>query len=121
MKMDRNEIIGLVILSIGLVFLILTFYMAFLFLTEELKIITHSDLVKALGEILGPIAEAIIRIMFLGVMGWIGSLTTIRGMQFLRIKRPPEPKPVPQPPEIRPPKTPEPPPPKEEASASKEA
>ncbi|RLI27362.1 hypothetical protein DRO50_04675, partial [Candidatus Bathyarchaeota archaeon] len=80
MKMDRNEIVGLVILTIGLVFLILTFYMAFLFLIEDLNIITHPDLVKSLGEILGPITEAIIRIMFLGVMGWIGSLTTIRGM-----------------------------------------
>jgi len=114
MKIDRNEIIGMVILSIGLVFLLLTFYMAFLYLTAKLNIITHSDLVRSLGEILGPITEAIIRIMFLGVMGWIGSLTTIRGMQFLGIKKKPEIKAIPQPPEVQPPKTPEPPPPRKE-------
>jgi|Deesub1362B_J571_1020462.scaffolds.fasta_scaffold13283_3 hypothetical protein len=101
MRIDRDELIGILILSLGMVFLILTFYMAFLFLIQELNIITHSDLVKSLGEILGPIAEAIIRIMFLGIMGWIGSLTTVRGMQFLRIKESPEVKPVPQPPSIQ--------------------
>ena len=100
MKSDRNELIGLVILSIGLVFLIVTFYMAFLYLAEELDIITQPDLVKSLGEILGPIAEAIIRIMFLGVMGWIGSLTTIRGMQFLRVKKELTLKQVSQPPPV---------------------
>lgn len=109
MKMDRNEIVGLVILTMGLVFLILTFYMAFLFLVEELNIITHPDLVKSLGEILGPITEAIIRIMFLGVMGWIGSLITIRGMQFLRIKEQPQIKQVSQPPPVQPPQAPNPP------------
>lgn len=100
MKIDRNELIGLVILCIGLVFLIVTFYMAFLYLTDELNIITHPDLVKSLGEILGPIAEAIIRIMFLAVMGWIGALTTIRGMQFLRVKKDPTLKNVPEPPPV---------------------
>jgi hypothetical protein len=90
MQIDKNELIGIIILSLGLVFLILTFYMAFLFLIQELTIITQPDLVKSLGKILGPIAEAIIRIMFLAIMGWIGSLTTLRGMQFLRIRKSPE-------------------------------
>jgi hypothetical protein len=90
MQIDKNELTGIIILSLGLVFLILTFYMAFLFLIQELTIITQPDLVKSLGKILGPIAEAIIRIMFLAIMGWIGSLTTLRGMQFLRITKSPE-------------------------------
>ncbi len=87
MKNDRNSLIGLVILSIGLVLLIVTFYIAFLYLVGELPIVTHLGLVEPLGEILGPIAEAAMRIIFLVVMVWIGSSLTKRGVQLLLAKK----------------------------------
>jgi len=42
-----------------------------------------SDLMAVFGEALAPLIEASIRVMYLGVMGWIGSILTMRGAQLL--------------------------------------
>lgn len=84
MKIEKAELMAYVMIIVGLLLLIFTFITAFLMLTSVLNIKTGMDLSKALGEILGPIAEAVIRIMFLGIMGWTGSIATIRGIQLYR-------------------------------------
>ncbi len=93
MKIERIELAAFTLLGIGAVLLILTFYMAFTLIVAELGIVSTLNLSEALGESLGPIAEAIIRVMYLGVMGWTGSITTIRGIQLIReARRVPQPK-----------------------------
>ena len=105
---DKMALSGITVLMIGIVLLIFTFVSAYGFLTAGLGIIASEDLVRTFGEALAPLIATCIRIMYLGVMGWIGSLITIRGVTIIahtpqpvpvmQQKEPmPEPKPQPQP------------------------
>lgn len=81
MGTEKSELIAYILIGVGVGLLLFTFATAFLILTSTASISTSSDLSKALGEILGPITEAIIKVMFLGIMGWTGSIATMRGIQ----------------------------------------
>jgi hypothetical protein len=105
---DKIALSGITVLMIGIVLLIFTFVSAYGFLTASLSIIASEDLVRTFGEALAPLIATCIHIMYLGVMGWIGSLITIRGVTIIAHtpqpapampqKEPtPEPKPQPQP------------------------
>jgi len=78
----RTELSGYIVLIAGVALLIFTFINAYLFLIGVLTI-SLGDWVAELGELLGPLVEACIRIMYLGVMGWIGALLTKRGIEIL--------------------------------------
>ena len=88
MKVEKPELMAYILIVVGLLLLIFTFVMAFLMLTSVVSIASSMDLSQALGEILGPIAEAVIKIMFLGVMGWTGSIATMRGIQLYKESKP---------------------------------
>jgi len=74
---------GVTVLAIGLTLLILTFASAFAFLSEGLQILSTQDLAQTFGATLAPLIATSIRVMYLGVMGWIGSLITIRGVTII--------------------------------------
>ncbi len=80
---DKITLSGIVVLVIGVALLIFTFISAYGFLTQSLEIIASEDLVQTFGEALAPLIATCIRIMYLGVMGWIGSLLTIRGVTII--------------------------------------
>jgi len=80
---DKIALSGVAVLMIGVVLLIFTFISAYGFLTQALSIIATEDLVRTFGEALAPLIATCIRIMYLGVMGWIGSLLTIRGVTII--------------------------------------
>jgi len=80
---DKIALSGIAVLMIGVVLLIFTFISAYGFLTQSLSIIATEDLVRTFGEALAPLIATCIRIMYLGVMGWIGSLLTIRGVTII--------------------------------------
>ncbi|MBC7130039.1 hypothetical protein H5T51_02310 [Candidatus Bathyarchaeota archaeon] len=84
LKLEKAELMAYLIITVGLVLLILTFIIAYLMLMSIASIAVSQDLSEAIALILGPIAEAVIRIMFLWIMGWAGSITTIRGIQLYR-------------------------------------
>lgn len=84
MKIERTELMAYVLIAIGVILLIITFYMAFTLLTSELGILAAPNLSEALGEILGPITKALIKVLYLGVMGWTGSIATVRGIQLIK-------------------------------------
>jgi len=90
MKIDKVEISGIAVLFIGVILLIFAFFNAYAFLTGQLEIVASQDILQAFGEALAPLIVAIIRILYLGIMGWIGSILTIRGIQLLKMERPPE-------------------------------
>lgn len=71
---------GFTVLAIGVGLLIFTFFSAYGFLTAGISPISTQDLIQTFGEALGPLIGAAIQVMFLGVMGWIGSLITLRGV-----------------------------------------
>ena len=78
---DRLVLFGYATLIIGIALLAFTFVSAYLFLSSELSIAGTPDLVTVFGAALAPLIETCIRIMYLGIMGWIGSILTIRGVQ----------------------------------------
>jgi hypothetical protein len=80
---DRIALSGFAVLGIGVALLIFTFISAYGFLTQSLSIIASEDLVRTFGEALAPLIATCIRVMYLGVMGWIGSLLTIRGVTII--------------------------------------
>jgi Na+/serine symporter len=85
---DNALTIAYVTLFTGIGLLAFTFITAFIFLINNPSITGSSDLIDTFGESLAPLIEAAIRIMFLGVMGWIASALTARGAQLLtQIKR----------------------------------
>jgi hypothetical protein len=85
---DNALTIAYATLFTGIGLLAITFISAYVFLVSNPSITASSDLVDTFGESLAPLIEASIRIMFLGVMGWIGSILTARGVQLLtQLKR----------------------------------
>ena len=82
--MEKAEISGLIILFIGVALLLFTFLNAYWFLSRDIGLISTGDLVEAFGKSLAPLIATCIRIMYLGIMGWIGSLLTLRGISLLK-------------------------------------
>ena len=80
---DKIALSGITILAIGVSLLIFTFFSAYGLLTAGLSPISTRDLVQAFGEALGPLIAAAIHIMYLGVMGWVSSLITVRGVTIM--------------------------------------
>ncbi|MEM3725689.1 MAG: hypothetical protein QXK98_02360 [Candidatus Bathyarchaeia archaeon] len=104
---DKIALSGVAVLGIGIALLIFTFISAYGFLTQNLSIIASEDLMQTFGGALAPLIATCIHIMYLGVMGWIGSLITIRGVTIIVnapkvegvvVQKPvaPQPKPLPQ-------------------------
>ena len=80
---DKIAFSGITVLCIGITLLTFTFFSAYGLLSADLSPISTQDLVQTFGEALGPLIAAAIHIMYLGVMGWIGSLITIRGVTIM--------------------------------------
>jgi hypothetical protein len=80
---DKIAISGITVLAIGVSLLIFTFFSAYGLLTADLSPISTQDLIQTFGEALGPLIAAAIHIMYLGVMGWVSSLITIRGVTIM--------------------------------------
>jgi hypothetical protein len=80
---DKIALSGITVLMIGESLLIFTFVSAYGFLTQSLSIIPTADFTSMFGEALAPIIVTCIRIMYLGVMGWVSSLITIRGVTII--------------------------------------
>jgi hypothetical protein len=80
---DKIALSGITVLLIGVALLVFTFISAYGFLTQALSIVASADLVQTFGEALAPLIATCIRIMYLGVMGWAGSLLTIRGVTII--------------------------------------
>jgi hypothetical protein len=85
---DKAMLIAYVTLFTGIGLLAFTFISAYIFLINNPAITGSSDLVDVFGSSLAPLIAASIRIMYLGVMGWIGSGLTTRGVQLVtQLKR----------------------------------
>jgi len=85
---DKPMIIAYIILFTGIGLLAFTFISAYLFLINNPSLTGSSDLVDVFGNSLAPLIGASIRIMYLGIMGWIGSGLTSRGVHLItQLKR----------------------------------
>ncbi len=98
MKYDKIEVSGIIVLFVGVILLIATFYSAFMFLVGDVTILTSADLAELFGNALSPLIAAVIHVLYLGVMGWMGSVATIRAVQLLKREKEPTPsQPLPKP------------------------
>ena len=86
--METSEYPGIAVFLIGVALLVAMFFDAYLFLKEDISILPVPNLIAAFGEALAPLIEASIQMMYLGVMGWIGSTITIRGITVLSQVKP---------------------------------
>lgn len=85
---DKAMIIAYIILFLGIGLLTFTFLSAYIFLVNNPSLTGSSDLVDVFGNSLAPLIGASIRIMYLGIMGWIGTGLTTRGVQLVtQLKR----------------------------------
>ncbi|MEM3696501.1 MAG: hypothetical protein QXQ94_03215 [Candidatus Bathyarchaeia archaeon] len=80
---EKIALSGITVLMVGVALLVFTFISAYGFLTQSLSIMASENLVETFGEALAPLIATCIRIMYLGVMGWVGSLLTIRGVTII--------------------------------------
>lgn len=68
---------------VGLALLLFTFYLGYtVFLSYQAATAT-SDLASSMGTLL----YAAIQALFLGIMGWVGSLLMLRGTDFTKVDR----------------------------------
>lgn len=85
---DRTKIVAYIVLFLGAGLLTFTFFNAYLLLGAVIGIVASPNLVEVFGQALAPLMEACIRAIYLGIMGWVGSIVTIRGVQSLaQVKR----------------------------------
>jgi hypothetical protein len=78
--MDGVKVSGFTVLFLGSAVLLFTFYNAYFSLMGILEIVGSTDLMILFGEALTPLITNAIRVLYLGVMGWIGSIMTRRGV-----------------------------------------
>lgn len=87
MKNPTTKIAHL-ILFVGISLLAFTFISAYVFLINDPAITESSNIVDFFGIALAPLIGASIRVMYLGIMGWIGAGLTTRGIQLIiQLKR----------------------------------
>jgi len=81
--MESSEASGVAVLFIGIALLVTTFIDAYLFLMKDASIMPIHGLMAAFSQALAPLIETCIRIIYLGLMGWIGSTLTMREITVL--------------------------------------
>ena len=81
--MKYSEASGITILLIGIALLSVTFIIACIHLQGDINVLPVPSLMASFGEALSPLIEAAIRIMYLGLMGWIASIVTAKGVTVL--------------------------------------
>jgi hypothetical protein len=83
LRIKVSESSGATILLIGIALLVITFIVACIHLYGGINILPVPSLMASFGESLSPLLEAAIRILYLGLMGWIASKVTAKGITVL--------------------------------------
>jgi hypothetical protein len=81
--MKSSEASGIIILLVGIALLFVTFIIACIHLQGDIKVLPVPSLMSSFGEALSPLIEAAIRVLYLGLMGWIASTVTAKGITVL--------------------------------------
>jgi len=83
LQIKSSETPGVTILLVGIVLLLITFIVACIHLYGEISVLPVPSLMASLGEGFSPLIEAAIRVMYLGLMGWIASIVIAKGLAAL--------------------------------------
>lgn len=82
MKGTRTS--GFIMLFLGAGLLTVTFMLAMLNLYGNIATIFGGGLTEILGASFGLLLNACVRAIYLGIMGWVGSIITARGVALLK-------------------------------------
>jgi hypothetical protein len=80
LRIESSETSGITILLAGIALLSVTFIIACIHLQGDINVLPVPSLMSSFGEALSPLIEAAIRILYLGLMGWIASKVTAKGI-----------------------------------------
>jgi hypothetical protein len=83
LRIKCSESSGITILLVGVALLSVTFLIACIHLQEGITVLPVPSLMASFGEALSPLIEAAIRVLYLGLMGWIASTVTAKGINVL--------------------------------------
>jgi hypothetical protein len=83
LKIRNKEPLSIIVFAFGLALLGFTFLEAYLFLIVNVSI-SGTDFSGVFGLSIAALTVACIRIIYLGVMGWIGALVTTRAVTLLQ-------------------------------------
>jgi hypothetical protein len=78
-----NRTLGLASALAGLALLLFTFAMSLIVFLHYREITPSSDL----GTSMDTLLNAAIQVLFLGMMGWVGSLLMLRGIDFAKVDK----------------------------------
>ncbi len=78
---DSVKMSGFAVLFMGVAVLLSTFVTAYQLMIGVLEIPKSGDLLNLFGSAFAPLIVYAIRALYLGIMGWIGSILTRRGVQ----------------------------------------
>ena len=81
--MKTTGILGLVAALVGLGLLLFTFVMGYQVFLSYSSAGATTDLAKSIGTLL----YAAIQALFLGIMGWVGSMLMLRGIDFSKVDK----------------------------------
>jgi hypothetical protein len=81
--MKLTGMLGLVSAIVGIGLLLFTFAEAYQVFLSYGSLTATTDLTSSMGTLL----YAAIQALFLGIMGWVGSLLIIRGIDFMKVDR----------------------------------
>ncbi len=82
--MSRSKVgtFGTVSSIVGIGLLVLTFVVALLILNNQGNL-SFTDITSSMSSLLYAAVEA----LFLGIMGWVGSILLLRGIEFMKVER----------------------------------
>jgi len=88
--LDLARIAGLGLLAVGIGLILFTFSCAYNEFRRVGPLLFSGPIPEVITQALGPLIEACIKAMFLGIMGWAGVDLTSRGIQLLKAPPPEE-------------------------------
>jgi hypothetical protein len=83
LRIKSSETSGVTIILAGIALLSVTFIIACIHLQGDINVLPVPSLMSSFGEALSPLIEAAIRVLYLGLMGWIASKVTAKGITVL--------------------------------------
>jgi hypothetical protein len=83
LQIKSSETSGVTILLAGITLLLITFVVACIHLYGDISVLPVPSLMASFGEGLSPLLEAVIRVLYLGLMGWIASIVIAKGVTAL--------------------------------------
>jgi len=82
-SIKKSGVLGIVVTGIAVALLGLTFYLAYIVFNTYFPFQPSQELTATMSLLLGAAIQAI----FLGIMGWVGSILLMRGVDFMKVER----------------------------------